>query len=77
MKEEVRQLIAEILEIDSKEIGEDVDFIQDLGIDSLMAYEILAGIEKKYQIVVPEDMIVRLTSLDSTVEIVSNVLKGK
>ena len=47
MKEELRALIAEIAEKD--EIPDDVSF-KDLGIDSMMGVEIVAAIERKYQV---------------------------
>ena len=47
LKEELRALIAEIAEKD--EIPDDVAF-KDLGIDSMMGVEIVAAIERKYQV---------------------------
>ena len=47
LKEELRELIAEIAEKD--EIPDDVTF-KDLGIDSMMGVEIVAAIERKYQV---------------------------
>jgi len=49
-------------------------FVKDLGMDSMMALEILAAIEKKYRIVLPEDTLPKFTSLNQTVKIVQQVL---
>ena len=45
--------------------------------DSMMALEILASIEKKYRIVIPEDTLPKFTSLNKTIEIVKGILTGK
>ena len=45
--QDIRQLVAEILESEPSEIAESANFVKDLGMDSMMALEILAGIEKK------------------------------
>lgn len=74
--EDLRALVAEILESDSSEIDGDANFVKDLGMDSMMALEILAGIEKKYKIVIPEDALPKFTTLNATAEIVDNIIAG-
>ncbi len=73
--EDVRALVAEILEIEPEEVATDAHFVKDLGMDSMMALEVLAGIEKKYRIVVPEEALPKFTDLESTVKIVEEILK--
>ena len=46
---EVTSLIAEIIEVPEGELDPDASFIDDLDVDSLMALEIVANIEKKYR----------------------------
>ena len=77
IEDDIRNLIAEILECDPKEINPDAQFVKDLGMDSMMALEILAGIEKKYRIVIPEDTLPKFTNLKETVKIVSGILGKK
>ncbi len=74
---DIRKLIAEILECNPYEIDEDAHFVKDLGMDSMMALEILAGIEKMYRIVIPEDTLPKFTSLKETVRIVKGILNKK
>ena len=74
--EDLRALVAEILESDPTEIEGDANFVKDLGMDSMMALEILAGIEKKYKIVIPEDTLPKFTTLNATAEIVDNIIAG-
>lgn len=73
--EDVRGLVAEILEIEAEEVSTDAHFVKDLGMDSMMALEILAGIEKKYRIVIPEDALPKFTDLNSSVSVVEDILK--
>jgi acyl carrier protein len=75
--QDIRQLVAEILEVEPETIGGAARFVQDLGMDSMMALEILAGIEKKYRIVIPEESLPKFVSLDATVAIVQDILKHK
>ena len=77
VEEDLRSLVAEILETEPEEIDGGASFIKDLGMDSMMALEILAGIEKKYRIAIPEDMLPQFTNLNKTVEIVQDILDKK
>lgn len=75
VEQDIRVLVAEILEEDdAAAIGGDANFIKDLGMDSMMALEILAGIEKKYRIAIPEDMLPKFTDINTTVALVKEVL---
>lgn len=77
VEKDIRELVAEILETEPDQVGIDAHFVKDLGMDSMMALEILASIEKKYRIVIPEDTLPKFTSLRATVDIVQNILKKK
>ncbi len=77
IEKEVRKLIAEVLETEPDTIASDASFVKDLGMDSMMALEILAGIEKKYKVSVPEDLLAQFTDVNKTVEIVENLIKAK
>jgi len=77
IEQEIRQLVAEVLETEPESIEGDAAFVKDLGMDSMMALEILAGIEKKFRIVIPEDMLPKFTSLNKTIAIVKDLLVKK
>ena len=77
VEQDVRNLVAEVLETEPGEIKADAHFVKDLGMDSMMALEILAGIEKKYRIVVPEEALPKFTSLNATVSIVKDIIAKK
>ncbi|MDP2923725.1 MAG: acyl carrier protein [Candidatus Omnitrophota bacterium] len=70
IKKEIKQLISEIAEIPGEQIKDDSRFTEDLGIDSMMALEVVAGIEKKYKIVIPEAEIPTIRSLQNVYALV-------
>jgi acyl carrier protein len=74
IENDIRNLVAEIIEKDPAQIKPDARFVEDLGVDSMMALEILAGIEKKYKIAIPEEKLAEFKTLDSIVAIAREYL---
>ena len=72
----VTAIVAEVTELDEKEIWDkrDANFFKDLEIDSLLALEILALIEKKFKVQIPEEKLVDITSLSATIGLTKAVL---
>ncbi|BBO17604.1 conserved hypothetical protein [Candidatus Brocadia pituitae] len=72
----VTAIVAEVTELDEKEIWDkrDANFFKDLEIDSLLALEILALIEKKFKVQIPEEKLVDITSLSATIDLTKSVL---
>ena len=62
LKDELRQIITEVTEVE--EIPEDTPFA-DLGIDSMMAIEIVADVEKNYDVTISEEELGELTNLQA------------
>ena len=62
LKDELREIITEVTEVE--DIPGDTPFA-DLGIDSMMAIEIVADVEKNYEITISEDELADLTNLDA------------
>ena len=76
VEKDVRAIIAEILELDApSQIDGSASFTKDMGMDSMMALELLASIEKKYRIIISEDNLPKFTTLDQTVAIVKDIIK--
>ncbi len=71
LKEELRELIAEIAEKD--EIPDATSF-KDLGIDSMMGVEIVAAIERKYQVKIDDSELVEVTTLNKSMALVMKKL---
>ncbi len=74
-EEEVKNLVAEIIEVPVEELKPDADFFDDLGIDSLKAIEIVAAFEKKYRIIIPENDIPNMRNLRQLIEYTKDTKK--
>ena len=48
--EKLKQIIAEVLNVDADEITMDTTFVDDLGADSLDIFQIIMGIEEEFDI---------------------------
>ena len=78
IKQDLREIISRITEVPPKDLKDDADFVKDLGVDSMMALEIVASIEKKYKVIIPEDKIPEITSLNKIYSLIEGMnKKGK
>ncbi len=77
LEKDITAIVAEVTELEESEIWEkrDADFFKDLEIDSLLALEILALIEKKFKVQIPEEKLVDITSLNVTIEMTRSTLE--
>ena len=69
---ELKELIAEIIEIDDFE-GH-TRFLEDLEVDSMLALEILAEVERNYKLSIPESELNELATLDQVYNLVRRKL---
>ena len=75
LEEEIRKLVAGIVELEPEKIDLDAHLVKDLGMDSMMALEILAAIEKRYKIRIPESDLPKITSLNKAIEVARKYVK--
>ena len=73
--EEMKELIANGLEIDSSKITMDAAFRQDLGADSLDTYELVYAIEEKLGITIPDDKANEFETVKDAYEYIKSQLK--
>ena len=71
LKQELRSLISEIAEKD--EVPDDTHF-KELGIDSMMGVEIVAAIERKYQVKIDDAELAEITTLTGSMALVQKKL---
>lgn len=74
---EIRQLISQVIEIEQDKIKLDTSLTKELGVDSMLALEILAILEKKYNIEIKEEELVQLDTLGQTIELVKKHIQEK
>lgn len=70
--EKLREVIAEVLSVDTKEITPETTFLEDLGADSLDVYQIVMGIEEAFHIEIPAEKAERITTVGEAVELIKN-----
>jgi acyl carrier protein len=68
--EELRGLVAGVLDVDPGAVTDSADFVKDLNVDSLLALEVMVALEKKYKIALDEDELKNITSLAQVRELV-------
>ncbi|MEU8122609.1 acyl carrier protein [Spirillospora sp. NPDC049024] len=61
--EELREMVAEVLEVEPEELTDTGDFVEDYEADSLRAIEILARIDKAYKVQIPQAELPELRNL--------------
>ncbi|MCG0290860.1 acyl carrier protein [Streptomyces sp. PSAA01] len=61
--DELRGIVADILEVDATDVADDADFMEDLEVDSLMALEVIVVLEKKYGVKFAEAELRQVVSL--------------
>ncbi|WP_406109346.1 acyl carrier protein [Streptomyces sp. NBC_01003] len=71
-KEELRSLIADVLELDVEEVTDDADFVQDLEVDSLMALAIVFRLEKQYGVKLEESDLKQVSSLIQVLQLITD-----
>lgn len=77
IRTEVRRLVAEITEREPEEVSDTALFLEDLGIDSLMAIEMLVAVDKKYRIQIPEEEFGTIKNVNDAVALVQRHLAAK
>ncbi|OEU87006.1 polyketide-8 synthase acyl carrier protein [Streptomyces abyssalis] len=61
--EDLRHTIADILDVEIDELTDDAHFVETLGVDSLMALEVMVVLERKYGVKLQEDELKEVTTL--------------
>lgn len=61
--ETIKEIVTEILEIEPDEITDTSLFKEDHEADSLRAIEILASLEKEFQIIIPQEELAKMVNL--------------
>lgn len=74
-EEEIKNIVAEIIEIPAEKISPDADFFNDLSVDSLKAIEIVAAFEKKFRVIIPEQDIPNIRTLRQIIEYTKHLKK--
>jgi acyl carrier protein len=68
----IRNIIAEVLELEPSDLTETSRFVEDHNADSLRAIEIMSRLERQFEIEIPQNELAKMTNLTNVYE----VMKG-
>ena len=72
--EKLKNIIAEVLNVDADEITMDTTFVDDLGADSLDVLQIIMGIEEEFDIEIPSEEAEKIVTVGDAVEQIKNAV---
>ena len=72
--EKLKNIIAEVLNVDGDEITMDTTFVDDLGADSLDVFQIIMGIEEEFDIEIPSEEAEKIVTVGDAVEQIKNAV---
>jgi acyl carrier protein len=71
----VKEVVSNVLGIESSEINDDSNFIFDLGADSMQSLELVAGFEEAFNIEMDQDKALEIQTIGDAVNFISEYLK--
>ena len=72
--EKLKEIIADVLNVDEDEITMDTTFVDDLGADSLDVFQIIMGIEEEFDIEIPFEEAEKIVTVGDAVEQIKNAV---
>lgn len=66
--EKLQMVISEVLSIEPEEVRMEMSFTDDLGADSLEIYQIMMGIEEVFDVVIDEDLIEQIETVEQALQ---------
>ena len=66
----LKDIIADVLNVDPEEIRPDSTFAEDLGADSLDLYQSVMGIEEEFDIKVPTEVAEKVTTVEEALALI-------
>ena len=71
---ELKEILADIFDMDVEDIDEQADFFDELGVDSLVALQLIVKVERQYGIKLGGEFMAQMTNLAKVHEIVNDKL---
>ena len=72
--EKLKQIIAEVLNVDADEITMDTTFVDDLGADSLDIFQIIMGLEEEFDVEIKNEDAEKIVTVADAVDQTKNAL---
>lgn len=77
VRAKIKEIVANVTNIDSTEIGNTASFIEDLQLDSLSLLEIGVDVDYEFKLGVPEERLQELRTVQDSVDLVMECLSAK
>ena len=72
--EKLKEIIADILNVDPNEIEMETTFVDDLGADSLDVFQIIMGIEEEFGIEVDAEVAEKIKTVEEAVNLIKSAV---
>ena len=76
-REKIKEIVSEIVGVEASEIDPQASFMDDMGLDSLRALEILAAIENQFDITIEPERLRDMTTLENVIKLTEEHLRDK
>ena len=77
LEAEIRKVVEEVIEKDVSALGIDDNVLKVMGLDSMTALEIMAGVEQHFKIRIQEKDLPKISSIKSIMEVLKKYVKKK
>jgi acyl carrier protein len=71
---QVKDVVSNVLKVDSSEITDDSNFVFDLGADSMQSVELVAGFEEAFDIEMDQDRALEVQSIQDAVNFIAEYI---
>jgi len=71
---QVKDVVSNVLKVDSTEISDDSNFIFDLGADSMQSVELVAGFEEEFDIEMDQDKALEIQTIQDAVNFIAEYI---
>ncbi len=75
IRQHVKEMVADIADVSPAEVGDTMDFGDQLGLDSLRAMELMVAVDRKYRIKIPEQEFTEIKNVNQAVAAVQRHLR--
>ena len=75
--EKMKEVIANVLNVDPNEITMETTFTEDLGADSLDLFQIIMGLEDEFDVQIDPEKTEHISTVGEAVELLKTAISGK
>lgn len=73
----VKEIVCDVLELETDEVTPTSLFIEEHGADSLLAIEMLAALERAFDVTIEQDQLARMINLEGVQAVVDEAIQAR